>query len=135
MHAVAGHPEHFRDRRRLLYFRHVAILAALFLFVVTVQPFRTRHLLRQLANHLRDRSSCLGEQGVAGGAQLRISDVRFIGRQKTIRRCLHDMLLALLDLKRPVLGMLVLDRGRVYDKPAVETLAGAEFFFSDLVAH
>ena len=86
------------DSHIMLYHRHVAGLAGLRVLVIAVQPFLKGHLLGEFSNDLPLRVECLGEQSVAGGAQLCGADyLGVLGGLKVGRRP-HDGLAAGVDL-------------------------------------
>ena len=118
--------------RLLLDDRHMAMLAALRLFVVAVLPFEERHLLRQPADGLAVRSEGGRVQRVAGRAQLRLTDVQSFGRHKAGGRVHHRRLPAL-DLVRPERAPLFERRRRVDHVAAREAFWRAEPIGQNLV--
>ena len=75
-----GRPSTLGDLHLALDLGHVAVLAALLVGVRAVPPLEVGHLLGQLADHLALVVEGVGEQGVAGGAELGALDVRRLRR-------------------------------------------------------
>src|SRR5438874_11793427 len=112
----------------------MAGLAGIFVDVIAMLPFEKGNLLREQAELSAAGRERFGVERVAGGAESRIANVRFLSRTKAAGGGLHDAGLAVFNWEWPVLRMIVLGLWRVDDKLAAEGFASAEFFFGDLMA-
>src|SRR6266403_2500636 len=114
-------------------FRHVTRLAGALARIVAVQPFQVRHLLRKRADLLAVSAQSPGYERMARAAHCGVPDMRRFRGTEPSRRGAHDALMARGNRKRTVFRMLVLGRGRVDNKPAVETLRRCECFHCEWV--
>src|SRR5262249_46158495 len=85
-------------------------------------------------DHFASGAERLRIQGVACGANLRLSDVIVLRRVVTLGRSPHDPRVSLLDVIGTIFGSCEIGVWRVYDESAVEAAARAHLLFVDLVA-
>src|SRR5207247_11110699 len=114
---------------------HARRLTALLTPVVALQPLLIPHLLRETADDASIRTSSIGEQRVARGAELRLTHVIVLHRAKSLRRTSHDPRLALFNHVRSIFGTVVVAVGRIDYESAVEAFAGPQPLPADLMAH
>ncbi len=131
-HRLAGHTEDARDRHLAFDHRHVAALTAADAGKRAVLPLEVGHLLGQLAHHLTVGIESVGEEGVAGGADLRALDVVALCGQKTGGGT-HQAGSTGIDFVRPEDLPLALGGGGVETEACREAGALAEILVLDLM--
>src|SRR6476646_3485188 len=103
MHAFTRLTVESRDRHRFFYFRHMARLAGIYLWIGAVQPFLKRHLLWKIADLFPTRPPRCGDERMAASAQRCVANLTSLDREKASRGRLHDALVTGIHRKRPVL--------------------------------
>ncbi len=98
--ATAEYPS---DRSLLGELRHVAILTAALVAEIAMQPLLIGHLLRQGTDLVSVGVQGLGDERVAGCAELGSADVITSGRHEVAGGRVHDSLQPGVDVERPVL--------------------------------
>src|SRR5207302_6789184 len=119
--AFALFAEHARDLNLPVDLRHVAILTALLVSVIAVDPLRVRYLFGKGANHFTARAQGRGDECVAGGAQFGFADMLAFLGAITLGGRPHDGDLAFLNLEWAVLRSIAVRAGTVDHEAAVET--------------
>src|SRR5262249_23313961 len=88
MHAASQRAHDCCDWSFAVDFGHVTGLAGALLWVIAVQPFEVRHLLRKEPQVLAARPKRFGVQRVAGCAKGRVTNVSRLSRAEAVSRTL-----------------------------------------------